>query len=135
MREIKFRALNLENNKMLYQDKDFGYVSSRGVDLLPLDAVEKNRLQYTNRVILMQYINLRDKNGKEIYENDIVIFDNSDIGGHKIIGKIIFNTDQTLSNLEWGILTQNGYFSTNFLGTIEVIGNIYENPELQWTKW
>ena len=80
---------------------------------------------------LGEYIGIKDKYGKDVYEFDIIIFDNSQIGGKRITGEVIFNTDQTLSNLEWGIWTKDGYHPTDFLGEIEIIGNIYQNPELK----
>jgi uncharacterized phage protein (TIGR01671 family) len=79
---------------------------------------------------IMQYTGLSDKNGKEIYEGDIIMFDNSQIGGKEIIGEVMFNMDNTLSNLEWGLFNKNGYHSIDFLGDNKVIGNIYENPDL-----
>ena len=67
-------------------------------------------------VILMQYTGLKDKNGKEIYEGDVV---KTSLG----IGKVCMRLGC------WFIEMQKelGYFHTD---EIEVIGNIYENPEL-----
>lgn len=78
----------------------------------------------------LQFTGLKDKNGTKIYEGDVVRFDNSEIGGKEYIGEVIFNGDQTLANLEWGLWTKTGYFSTDFLGVLEILGNVYENPEL-----
>ena len=61
---------------------------------------------------------------------DIVSLDNSDIGGTLTVGEVTFNTDTTLSRLEWGLWTEMGYHSTDFLGILEVIGNIYEHSHL-----
>jgi len=98
------------------------------------DAWEEDVICYfddeTKDYVRMDYTGLKDKNQKEIYEGDIIIFDNTDIGGSKITGQVIFNTDCTLSNLEWGLWTKNGYHRTDFLGVSEIIGNVYENPEL-----
>ncbi len=147
-REIKFRALNLDNNKMLYQDKDFGYISSRGVDLLPLDAVVKNRLQYTNRVILMQYTGLKDKNGKEIYEGDIVLIEDTykerilDDGSGPIepfnhLAPVVFEHTEFGVEIKQGAdIFYSGFWSFAMIeretgqNEFEVIGNVYENYEL-----
>ena len=82
------------------------------------------------RETLGQYMGLLDKNKKDIYEGDIISLDNKGIGRGKWIGEIIFNTDQTLSNLEWGLWTKGGYLPTDFLGTIEILGNRWQNPKL-----
>ena len=62
--------------------------------------------------------------------SDIVSFDNTGIGGERVIGEVIWNDDQTLGNLEWGIWTTKGYHRTDFLGEIKILGNLYENHEL-----
>jgi hypothetical protein len=89
-----------------------------------------NRQAKWRRETLGRYAGLIDENKKEIYEDDIISLDNTEIGGGKWIGEIMFNTDQTLSNLEWGLWTKNGYLPTDFLGTIKVLGNRWQNPKL-----
>ena len=80
--------------------------------------------------IFLQFIGIHDDKRTEVYEGDVVKFDNSDIGGGVYIGEVIFNTDQTLGNLEWGLWNSRGYFHTDFLGKLEILGNVYENPSL-----
>jgi uncharacterized phage protein (TIGR01671 family) len=129
MREIKFRAW--------FHVNPVNYQYYKGKLLNPnqmfTDSWDGQCLLFAHEgqpVEIMQYIGLKDKNGQEIYDGDIIIFDNREIGGGRITGEVIFNTDQTLGNLEWGIFTKDGYHTTDFLGEIEVIGNIYENPNL-----
>jgi uncharacterized phage protein (TIGR01671 family) len=119
MRKIKYRVWD-SINELMYPVSQLSWDEHKDGIL---------RLHFSGWT-LMQYIGLKDKNHNEIYEGDIVNFDNSDIGGDKVTGEVIFNTDPTLSNLEWGLWTKKGYYSTDFLGTIEVIGNIYQNKEL-----
>ena len=71
-----------------------------------------------------QYTGLKDKNGKEIYEGDIVKI----IFKEKDIGKVIyehngFTIDVMNMNRTYGRVS----FVNNFM---EVIGNIHDNPEL-----
>jgi len=81
------------------------------------------------RAVIMQYTGLKDKNKKDIYEGDIVNgiefspfhpkenIDNT-------IGEIVF--DETL----FGYCITDGNKPICHMDEIEIIGNIYENPEL-----
>jgi uncharacterized phage protein (TIGR01671 family) len=82
---------------------------------------------------VMQFTGLKDKNGKEIYEGDIVKFLGMsllDTELKELIGKVEWNNEL----LKFDVVIHQGpipdlrksYDDNNF----EVIGNIYENPEL-----
>lgn len=119
MKENKFRAWDNDKKEFIYFylfGTDQGYHIEAGTML-----EEKP---------VMQYIGIKDKNGREIYESDIVSIDDRDIGSHKIyVGEIYYCTDYTLeSNPCFACWGKNGH---SMLGpSIEVIGNIYQNPEL-----
>ena len=121
MREIKFRAWDKEAKKMIepfwlkslvvnYCD-EFNYSSIHEDDLF---LASQNELEF------MQYTGLKDKNGKEIYEDDIVS------GGEKIYS-IGFHLGTFTLNNEKG---EVGIGLVQTETSLEVIGNIYENPEL-----
>ena len=125
MREIKFRCWDTENKQMLkVQELDFEDTFYGGRLSIRVDMY--NDYFDIEDMILMQYTGLKDKNGKEIYEGDIVIvFTNKKWR----IGKIIyehsgFTIDVTNNKeLEYG--------RTSIIESLtEVIGNIYDNPEL-----
>jgi len=120
MREIKFRAWDESIPMMRY----FEPFKNTQPNMVEVEYVALNEIP------LMQFTGLLDKHGKEVYEGDVVNFDNSEIGGKKYVGEIIWNSDQTLSGLEWGLWTREGYLKTDFLGTLEIIGNKFENPDL-----
>jgi uncharacterized phage protein (TIGR01671 family) len=102
-REIKFRAWHLEDG-MLYFDLD--------------NFIKDYHDQYGN---IMQYTGLKDKNGNEVYESDIV---QSDAWNYPF--EVIFNNEKArfVCKLKTG-LTQ--YIDGE---SLVVVGNIYETPQL-----
>ncbi|XKK18098.1 YopX family protein [Bacillus sp. CB102A.1] len=73
---------------------------------------------------VMQYTGLKDKNGKEIYEGDILEFS----GNVVALGIVKYNENFATFQACNG---NSGWLFGNESGTnIEILGNIYENPEL-----
>lgn len=82
---------------------------------------------------LMQYTGLKDKNGKEIYEGDIIkdcLTDMISVVKYGMCVKHAYN-GWFVENESFNYVSQiNADYDTNLNSMIEVIGNIYENPEL-----
>ena len=101
---------------------------------------------YSKESIIMQFTGLHDKNGKEIYEGDIILFqkfsnwDDDSMKRHK--ATVIFKEGCFMWEiLEFGKKSVTYYANateplrnTNSIWGLEVIGNIYENPELLENK-
>ena len=125
MREIKFRAFDNSTNRMIYSNDWYyqdDYWNNVRLNITFNWSVftpyrDKRKFDY-HKLELMQYTWLKDKNWKEIYELDIVI--------NHITGEIV---EIIWDELEAGFC----FFSSgdlNWSDYIEIIWNIYENPEL-----
>ena len=118
-REIKFRAWDEVSEKMLNWN-DFLDTNMKNTFIAP----------ESTGLILMQYTGLHDKNGQEIYEGDIV-YCQTKFGKAKAIikfidGKFVAYWNSALTHPENGHHIACYEINKRF----EVIGNIYDNPEL-----
>ena len=123
MREIKFRGISKNNNRWIYGflsiDKNsakmegFPHFISRASGYLPVEVVPKSVGQYTG---------LKDKNGVEIYEGDILSY-------------FGFEYEVTFEESAFG-WSEDGQFyafaemAIDEIEKTKIIGNIYENPKL-----
>lgn len=126
MREIKFRAWDTCMNKVMVYDVQKRSVCLEywGCDFE--DLVEDGDEE--NRFVVMQYTDLKDKNGKEIYEGDI-LDDFCSSGCHNLI-YVEFSNNPQVGDYEYGY----GYLFHRSVNELEIVGNIYENPELLEAK-
>jgi len=145
MREIKFRAWDKQENKMWTYEDDTNQVGfcidSVHNTISVIDLENDNRLEIA--VEIMQYTGLKDKNGKEIYEGDIVRFTNEiDEIFNEEVGTIIFEQSECNFCIQRTVINPENYPVPKTINTIylidnaqynavyEVIGNVYENPNL-----
>jgi len=148
MREIKFRVWILpQGNRVIgemvylplaglnYFDFEGSYALSFAVDgydgFWAHECYDKLKPNH----VLMQYTGLKDKNGKEIYESDIIQFNDSIYGMEKWV--VIWDSFTGFSPFNRYRRFNDSPYEGYYLGDkedsdieFEVIGNIYENPEL-----
>jgi hypothetical protein len=117
MREIKFEYM------FRYEDNGYHYDKH----IFTLDEIRKGAvdewLGYSfvssaEVVVIRQFTGLKDKNGKEIYEGDVVFWASRNFIVEWDKDKFIMKT------------LKEGFGSIDRWEECEVIGNIYENPEL-----
>ena len=99
----------------------------------PISQVESVKTYSFDEVVLMQSTGLYDKNGKEIFEGDICRWTDSEAFEGEIISDI-FVVRYSDEYLKWIGENNNSYdddlYDFRDDGELELIGNIYENPEL-----
>ena len=120
MKDIKFRVWDNERNAM-FNSKSVDIDFFEGKIEITSDTIRYDEV-YTDEIKdfeLMQYVGCKDKNNKEIYEGDIV-------KTKEHTGQIIYSKGMFFIDVK-GDFYLPIYNVSEFM---EVIGNIYENPDL-----
>ena len=126
MREIKFRAWSYRNSVMAYPDEGFfrvqGIYSSFTIGGTGEAIASSGDLDLTSEsIVFQQYTGVKDANAVDIYEGDIVRCSNE----YRTVKMWMGNACLCLDDP-----TGVPIYPYNVNGHVEVIGNIYENPEL-----
>ncbi|GED14833.1 YopX family protein [Aneurinibacillus migulanus] len=123
MREIKFRAWDKQEKEMFMPDTEnnneiffAGFVNG-------VLRCSESQYDEDDDFILMQYTGLKDKNGKDIYEGDLVNNEDNETA------VIIYETGSFLLQYPDSPLDFDSLFDFQD-DRLEIIGNIYQNPEL-----
>lgn len=119
MREIKFRAWDLRNNKWFHQDL---FIMTNAGFYPDFREFDDDQSLWDHEFDLMQYTGLTDKNGVEIYEGDIIL--------RRYYSPMFKQNLETKMAIEWNERDTSFGLWKEKIQYVEVIGNIYENPEL-----
>lgn len=147
MKEIKFRAKTYEGKFYPYLAPSkwvYGFITHFPNDFTWMHTYSDTRL-LVNSDTVGQFTGFHDKDGKEIYEGDIVR--NKEVGGYGMVYTGVvryyeedcrFGIDLTATNkfTERCLFTvgessfNDGYCTIKYYNEYEVLGNIFDNPEL-----
>ena len=120
-REIKFRCWSTKENKWMfgYEYPALGGFSLIGEIVLFGEFAMYELERYFNDFEIMQFINSKDMNGIEVYEGDIL----------KAPSGRLFVVKWHEEEMRWAMLHNDTWYNIS-MNLLEVIGNIYENPDL-----
>ena len=125
MREIKFRAWRISNNSMIRSNQALATILKRHILDYPEaglhDTGGANDYVGDGEYVLMQYTGLKDKKYNPIFEGDIIL--RSDLTPHYVITWINESGG-------WFLVHKDMRMPLSDIYGKEIIGNIYENPEL-----
>ena len=135
MREIKFRAWDKDFEEMLHVAKiEFGNNQELFIECYWENDNDLYLRENNERIVLMQYTGLKDKNGAEIYEGDVLEIKVHDYSTKRCIAteKRVVEYRKCSFGVEWGhrseFISLCGFSEQNT--TFNVVGNVYQNSEL-----
>ena len=122
MREITFRAKRKDNNEWAYGD---------------LEHNGKGEMKWVNGDEIIpetvgQFTGLTDKNGKKIFEDDIVRYETIAHNGYEGIYKVVFEDRNGCGyfGIAYSDIETCVFCYSTPASQMDIIGNIYDNPEL-----
>lgn len=127
-REIKFRVWDKTLKKMFYPSGEYRiWLTNEGVPLIEFSSWKEEYNDeddlYDSEFEIHQYTGLKDENGKEIYEGDILKYSEDSL-------LKVFFVEGCFMTVEIGIPDNCPLWLYDYNKESVVIGNVFENPEL-----
>lgn len=128
IREILFKAKRIDNGEWVegYLMK-YSLLHEVSTYILPIGSVCDAHTE-VNPETVCQYTGLTDKNGKKIWENDIVLIDSNPIDEEDGYFTVEWYSEEAMFKMSGTGLTTD--FDTFYGFECEVVGNTFDNPEL-----
>lgn len=127
MRQHKYRIWDKQQNRF-HTDRDWG-LSLDGTHIIGFSSHDRwdhdkgYKIKLTDNLIIQQYTGLKDKNGKEIYEGDILKWHE----GENNLSEVIFqNGSFMVRGINWGAF----WYLSDYCDVYTYFGNVFENKEL-----
>lgn len=133
MRTIKFRGKRIDNGEWVYgfYYEWYSKIKIRSVSFIHIITFDENNLKLLDDQVEVipetvgQYTGFKDKNGKEIYEQDYI--------KQVWSGTLELTEIDIINDIRYGFLTNNALYNITEYGDDcvgEIIGNLFDNPEL-----
>lgn len=135
MREILFRGKRTDNGEWVYGN--YNNVNGKAY-IFPEDATDSYDNYQVDPATVGQYTGVVDRNGKQVFEDDIIGYTDTDTGKTKIFGVVkwyyegnfYINTDTYCNYTSDNDCANVGYMMNRATTKLLVLGNIHDNPEL-----
>ena len=137
MREILFRGKRVDNGEWIFWNV-FGHITTQNGRQRPITEKTKRGVRFYTDIYSVkirketveQYTGLTDKNGRKIFEGDIVELTYYTLPEERKVMAEVAYEEESAAFVLYSFGTENKGICGEICNTNKVIGNIYDNPEM-----